>query len=235
MKFYILIFTLVYSVWNIKAQGDMFLEGSWATSTKDIVNSNNQYFNIQTITISPFEEDQLMIFTSTTEENDNIVKAFQILQDNLTWGPVLWEGGEAIIEASNLEVRQLDDNQNSPFIYKGNWGIISSATHPKGFFKSKWIAHNNGSPIKLRTMVAFFKKEREFVLSVDNSTIGCTEGYVEIYINGTVIREDRPGTVTPKRFYPGSSFYAKGHRISIKSFAQCDSGKGISGTFKFRI
>ncbi len=227
----IIFFALKYCV----AQETDFYEGSWVTSTKDIVNANNQYYNIQTITTTPFDKDKLMIISSTIRE-DSVVKAFSILQDSLTWGPVLWEGGEAIIEATNTEIHQLSQqNQIDKNLYQGNWSVIQKTSPTKTFFTSNWIAYNNGSPFKLRTMIAFFKQEREFVLSVNNSTNGCDSGYIEVYINGIPIRENRQGTVAPKRFYSGASIYGKGTRISVKSFTQCTIGKGVSGSFKFKL
>lgn len=220
---------------TIKAQENDFYSGGWSTTSKDIVNPNNQYYNIQTITIDPFNEDKLIVFSSTSLE-DSIVKAFSILQDSLTWGPVLWEGGEAIVEATKTEIKQLHDgNTNDTNIYWGKWSEIVDINNTSGFFKSNWISFNNGSPIKLRTMVAFFKKEREFVLSVNRSTMGCNDGYIVVYVNGQPIREERQGTVAPKRFYPGASIYGRGVRISIKSFFSCEEGKGISGSFKFKL
>lgn len=216
------------------AQENDLYSGGWATTTKDIVNSNNQYHNIQSITTTPFKENKLIIFSSTTRE-DSVIKAFQILQDNLTWGPVLWEGGEGVVEATEIEIKQLDDrNQNDKNIYRGKWSEIN-IKHSEDFYKTNWIAFNNSSPIKLRTMIAFFKQEREFVLSVNQATIGCNEGYIVVYVNGQAIKENRQGTVAAKRFYSGASIYGIGTRISIESFTSCSKTKGVSGSFKFKI
>lgn len=224
---------LFLSILNSNAQ-DSFYSGTWTTTLKDVVNPNNEYYNIQTITLTPFKKNKILKITSIKEELDSIVKAFNVEQDGLSWGSVIWEDSQAFIEGKNFEVELYDDNSsNDNILYFGKWEAIKADTEET--FSSEWIAFNNSSPFKLNTAIAMFKSDKEFILKVNDASIGCgRDGYIVIYINETPIRETRNGTNALKRFYPGATVYGVGTRISVKSFANCSEGNGIKGSFKFK-
>ena len=145
------------------------------------------------------------------------------------------EEGEVVMEAQYLTIRQLiGSSASDKRTYNGQWAVLLKSETEEDFYETQWAHYTTTPPYKLKTLIASFKEEREFVLSINSLSEGCRNNFIKVWVDNMPVRNSG-STTGSARFFEGASFYAKGKRVEIDAYGPCDVGKAVQGTFKFKL
>ncbi|MCM4155993.1 hypothetical protein [Gramella sp. AN32] len=205
------IFTLiVFMISFFGAQGQTLSSGGWRTSVDNpftrITVSNNLETNIYKIECTTLVDAPILQFKITVD--GTVVQA------------IFQEGSYVVVEGKMITIQQLTPG----IMVKGTWAIIqqpetSAITIPWNYYTS----------LSNDLLVATLKVEQEFLLSINYSTLNCSNTSFTVFIDGLPVKDENNNIL---KFLEGSTIYGKGKLITIRATGTCNNNTPIGGDLK---
>lgn len=211
MKFFTASLILILACFSFLANAQSKLyKGGWKVS-------DSQTFT--RITAQPLDSARIFRL-SNIEIVDGNVAQFRVNADGTSQIIVVEEGGSVFVEAQSVSVTQ----RRSGTYAQGIWEIVNDST-PHTSLSWKFFPQTNS-----RITVASFKQDRTFVVSLNSSTIGCSNGTMVVFVDGEPVKDDRGRTLN---LLAGSSIIGTGKVVEIKASGTCSTGDGFMGSLSF--
>lgn len=211
MRILLLFFLLVLTQEAISQSQPELLVGGWTTSNA---------VKATVINTPAIQTSRIYRIDCSTTPTDGNINQVEIIVDGVSLPYYLVEGSFIMVEGKNIAIKQIG---NAPIV-KGTWKVIQQAEITPE--KINW----NGYPALNREMlVADFKTEQEFVLTINLISTGCTTTAMIVYVDGNPVMDSNGA---PLSFSQGSSINGKGKRIHIRVSGTCGSASFVAGDFK---
>lgn len=207
---YILCYLLISLSFTTHAQD--LLSGGWTTS-----NALKTTLITATSTATP----RVYRIDCQGIVNDGETFQVQIIVDGTALPNYLVEGSYVVVEGRNIVLKQISTGVTK---VRGTWKVIQ---RPEiSIEKLLWTAY---PPLNREQLVTSFITAQEFVVSINLTTIGCSNSSMTVYIDGNAVK-DAAGNVVI--FSEGSSVYGSGKSVSIKVTGTCTGFNAVMGDCK---
>ncbi|TYP99233.1 hypothetical protein C7447_102555 [Tenacibaculum adriaticum] len=209
-KKYFIIFILIVTNFATNGQTATLSAGGWRTSNNNpftrITGSNNLATKIYRI--------------ECTALVDTSILQFRIIVDGTPIQATFQEGSYVVVEGKQIAIEQLSQGT----MVRGAWTIIqepeiAATTVPWNYYPS----------LSNDLLVASLKVEQEFLISINYSTINCSNTSFNVFINGQPVKDTNNNTLI---FLEGSTVYGKGKSILIRATGACTNNMPIVGDLK---
>jgi archaellum component FlaF (FlaF/FlaG flagellin family) len=214
MKKYCLLLLLVLCAALASAQTvPEFFTGFWTTAT------SNRFTRI---TASPGLTQQVYRLESIMQSDANILQ-FNIIADGVVLPVSFYEGSVVLVEAKEIAIQQVTPG----VVFAGTWKVVQKV--PVAPITTTWAGY---AQLNRDILIASFKTEQEFVLSVNGTSTNCTNTAMTVFIDGVVVKDNNN---QPLIFAPGSSIYGKGKVITLRPSGTCTGNTNpVYGTLKIK-
>ncbi|MGB8192091.1 MAG: hypothetical protein WCF67_09245, partial [Chitinophagaceae bacterium] len=191
MRIVLLFLALGFSSFAVaQAQADLF-SGFWTTSNT---------LKSTIITATPTASSRIYRIECLADANDGQIYQAQIFVDGVQLTNPLVEGSHVMVEGKSIAIRQV----GTATLYRGIWKVIQPQDAVLQAERSTWISYPS---LNRDILVASFKTEQEFVLTINQPNIAVVGGSMIVTIDGNVVKDSAGNTVV---FSEGSSVYGKG-------------------------
>lgn len=184
--------------------------GGWKTSDST---------SLTTITGYPLEKSKTFRI-SCTELVDADVVQFRFYVDGKTIITPLNEGGSVFIQGKSIFIEQVDNGVN----YLATWEVVQE--EELEFERAVWVVYPQEGT---QSLVASFEEDQEFVLSLNRTSNGCTNGKMTVIIDGQPVKDYQNKTIN---FLEGSSIIGKGKNVSVVVTGTCADKSKFYGEIK---
>lgn len=175
------------------------LTGGWSTS------NSNRFTRIT----GTSNLDSKVYRIDCTMMVDTSVLQFNIIVDGITIPASFFEGSYVVVEGKNIAIQQANPGK----MVKGTWKVIQVPEIPP--VSVQWAGYPK---INKDILIAALKTEQEFVVSINYTSLNCSNTTMTVYIDGTPVKDNNNNILT---FWEGSSIYGKGKNIVIRVAGSC--------------
>jgi hypothetical protein len=145
---------------------------------------------------------------------------FAIYVDGQPLPSPLIQGGSAVVQGSRIAILQTSGGASTP----GSWTVLQESSVP--IEQIVWVGYPG---LAQDVLLAAFKTEQEFVLTLDNT---CTAANFTVSIDGVPVRNTHN---QPMVFHRESSILGKGKLVTVRMGGSCPSGtEPARGSFRIR-
>ena len=209
-KNFLIVIILIATCFVAKGQTATLSTGGWRTS------NDNPFTRI---TIGSNLETKVYRIECTTLVDASILQ-FRIIIDGVPVQATFQEGSYIVVEGKEIAIEQLSQGS----MIKGTWAILQepeklATTIPWNYYPS---FTNN-------LLVADLKVEQEFLLSINYTTINCSNTSFIVFIDGQPVKDSSNNTL---KLLAGSTIYGKGKSILIRAAGVCTNNTPIAGDLK---
>lgn len=190
--------------------GQTLMSGGWRTSTA------NPYTRITAGSIPGTRVYRL----DCTTLADNSILQFKIIADGTEIPATMQEGSYVVVEGNNIAIQQL----NPGTMVKGTWTILQQFETPASVIPWTYYPSLNND-----LLIASFKVEQEFLLSINSTSPNCTNTSFTVFIDGQAVKD---ASNKPLKFLEGSTLYGKGKYVTIRASGTCTPDSPIYGDLK---
>lgn len=153
---------------------------------------------------------------------DTAILQFNIFVDGITIPASFFEGSYVVVEGKNVAIQQVNPGK----MVKGTWKVIQQPEIAPTSIP--WAGYPK---LDKDILVTSLKTEQEFVLSINYTSTSCSNTAMTVYIDGVPVKDNNNNVLT---FWEGSSVYAKGKYIVIKTTGACTGANPVYGELRLK-
>ncbi len=149
---------------------------------------------------------------------------FNIIVDGVTIPATFFEGSYVIVEGKNIVIQQL----NAGKFFKGTRKVIQQPE-----LAAEKILWNGFPQIQKDILIASFKTDQEFVISLNLMSTNCQNTSMSIWVDSVPVQAKGACGSSTATFSEGSSIIGLGKLITARVVGTCSSPTtSINGDFK---
>lgn len=151
---------------------------------------------------------------------DSVIQKFKIYVDNKAIVAPFFEGSSIFVEGKSIEIEQLGKGASM----LAQWEVVREKKIQ--FERAVWVANPR---VSQPTLIAAFIKETEFVVTLNRTSTGCSNGQMIVSIDGNSVKSRASKVV---KFEQGSSLIGSGKIVFALVTGQCKANNLFYGTIK---